>query len=116
MAGTLAFWAAVPTEPPSFPTVDPTVFPTPVSVPATPLGDRLDAELRGRELRDAAGEEARLDERPVPGEERELLLEPVLAGVRLRAEEPWVLRLVLRAPAARRVVGCAIFPPLHRCR
>jgi hypothetical protein len=80
------------------------------------LGDRLDPELRGLELRDPAGEEARLDERPGRGEERDLLLEPALAGVRLRAEEPCFLRLELRELAARRVVVAAIFPPLHRCR
>jgi hypothetical protein len=105
IAGTLAFCAAVPTEPPTFPTVDPTELPTPVSVPATPFCDRFDPELRGLELRDPAGEEARPFERAVRGEERDLLLEPALAGVRLRADEPWVLRLELREPEARRVVG-----------
>jgi hypothetical protein len=82
IAGTLAFWAAVPTESPTFETVDPTELPTPVRVPATPLLDCLDRELRVLPLREGARFGAVLLAEVV------LLLEVLFAVLRLPAEEP----------------------------
>jgi hypothetical protein len=44
MAGILAFFAAVPTESPAFPTAEPIESPTSVSVPVTPLADCREAD------------------------------------------------------------------------
>jgi hypothetical protein len=79
IAGTLAFCAAVPTESPTFETVEPTEVPAPAMVPATPLLDCLDRELRVLPLREGARAAVRLDEVV-------LLLEVLLAVLRLPAE------------------------------
>jgi hypothetical protein len=117
IAGILAFWAAVPTEPPTFPTVDPTEVPTPLSAPVTPFAEGFefrDLELCGDDRRAAdVGRDPLLDVFLRAAVERGLFADDFLPAERLAGlRVPDLVRPELREPEARRVVGAAISCPL----